>query len=529
MNTHIVSQLANGPENAVSFLLDRHAQGDRAERTAVLHQSARVSYGQLARTVNQVGNYLLDLGLQPEQRVMLHLPDGPEWVYFFMAAIKIGAVAVPVSTFCDAEQLAFYLNDSRARLLVTRRQYAAKSPSYETAPLLEHIVYVDDAPWKAYSTARSAFAVTPDDSAFWVYTSGSTGRQKAVVHRHGGMLACAQSYCRDVLDIRDSDRCYSASKSFFAYGLGNSITFPFSVGAASILCSSASDAETVVRTIRQFKPTLFFGVPAVYQQLLKAPHVERELFAGVRMCLSAGEYLSETLFESWRARTGHVLYDGIGTTEAMHIFCSNRPSSYRAGTSGVPVQGYDLKIVDSNGTELGPSNAGRLLVRGKTLAAGYWNRCEQNRSAFLGEWLATGDIYQKTEDGFFKYIGRQDDVFKSSGLWVSPGEIEQALLTCPHVAEAAVVAVKHEGGSILAKAFVVLAEAARRESPHDIRQEIYTHLDGRLSKYKIPSDIQFVISLPRTATGKVSRAELRRREAVESMTDAGGTAPVANL
>lgn len=514
--TSIDLQPADTPANVVSFFVDRHAQGSRAAHAAILHESGEITYAELAGTINQACNYLLELGVQPEQRVMLHLPDGPEWVFFFMAAIKIGAVAVPVSTFASSAQLAFYLQDSRAKVLVTCRQFAGKSPGCETTPQLDHVVYVDEEPWKRFSRDFPAFQVERDDTAFWLYTSGSTGRQKAVVHRHGAMLACAQSYCRDVLDIRPSDRCYSASKCFFAYGLGNSITFPFSVGATSILCSRPSDAETVVRTIRELKPTLFFGVPTIYQGLLKSTEVSRELFAGVRMCISAGEYLSETLFESWRDRTGQVLFDGIGTTEAMHIFCSNRPGNYKAGTSGLPVQGYELKVVDANGAELGPASVGRLLVRGSTLAAGYWHRHEQTQSSFMGEWLVTGDVYQRTEDGFYRYIGRQDDVFKSSGLWVSPGEIEQTLLTCPHVAEAAVVAIEHQIGTIRAKAFVVLAQAADQADPDSIRQDIFKHLDGRLSRYKMPAEIEFLAALPKTATGKILRAALRRSRAFEN-------------
>jgi 4-hydroxybenzoate-CoA ligase len=238
------------------------------------------------------------------------------------------------------------------------------------------------------------------------------------------------------------------------------------------------------------------------------------------MCISAGEYLPETLLERWRARTGQVLYDGIGSTEAMHIFCSNRPSGYKPGTSGKPVDGYDLKIVDADGIEVPHSSVGRLLVRGKTLAKGYWNRHEANQTAFIGEWLATGDIYEKTEDGYFKYIGRQDDVFKVSGLWVSPGEIELALMSHGLVAEAAVIAVRGPTGTTSAKAFVVLTEGIEKRGEERIRQEIHAHLEGRLSKYKIPSQIEFLSALPKTATGKVSRAELRKRQTDRYMASA---------
>jgi benzoate-CoA ligase family protein len=498
--------------NAAEFFVDRHAQATGAHRTAILHESGQVTYGELAHAVNQVGHYLRQLGVQPEQRVLLQLHDGPEWVYFFMAALKIGAVAVPVNTFCNTETLAFYLNDSRAPVLVTHRQYADNALKLTpVAPLLRHIIHVEDAPWRGQGTTLESFPVSPDDSAFWLYTSGSTGLQKAVIHRHSGLLACAEGFCRHVLAINDSDRCYSASKLFFAYGLGNSVLFPFSVGATSILIPGRSDPDTVIRALREFKPTLFFAVPTLYGQLLASPELSRELLAGVRMCVSAGESLQEALFESWRERTGQVLYEGIGTTETLHIFCANHPAAYQRGTSGQPVAGYELRIVDAGGLEVEESTApGRLLVRGETLAKGYWNRHQAQQQAFLGEWLATGDIYQRTADGYFKHIGRQDDAFKSSGQWVSPGEIEQALLSYPHAKEAAVVAVRTTAGAAAAKAFVVLDDGACEPAEEYVREKIYRHLEGRLSRYKIPAFIEFLPALPRTATGKVARAELRR-------------------
>lgn len=513
MKPSIASQRVSvARQNAASYFVDRHAQEGDAHRAAILHDLGQITYGELARSVSQVGNRLLEIGVLPEQRVLLHLHDGPEWVYFFMGAIKAGAVAVPVNSYCTTEQLAFYLNDSRARIVVTHRRYADKISAIKTAPLLEQVLYVEDMAWKVYPTKLAPFPAAPDDSAFWLYTSGSTGVPKAVIHRHAGMIACAEGFARDVLDIKSRDRCYSASKSFFAYGLGNSIIFPFSVGATSVLSSQRSDIGTVIGRLRDFKPTLFFAVPALYSQLLASPLVNRELFSSVRMCVSAGEYLPETLFESWRSRTGQMLYDGIGSTEAMHIFCSNRPRALKAGTSGVPVSGYELKIVDVQGVELGVNEVGRLLVRGKTTAKGYWNRHEANQRSFLGEWLATGDIYQRTEDGYYRYLGREDDVFKSSGMWVSPGEVEQVLLTCPHVREAAVVGVRNAAGTSSPKAFVVLEEPAQGLDAEEMRHEILRHLRTRLSRYKIPEHIEFVPELPKTATGKVSRAELRRSQ-----------------
>jgi 4-hydroxybenzoate-CoA ligase len=498
--------------NAVSFFVDRHALGGCGDRAAILHERGRVTYGELADEINRAGNYLKGLGVQPEQRVVLQVHDSPEWVYFFMAAVKIGAIAVPVNTFCNARTLAFYLNDSRAPVLITHREYSDSVQSLlgDAAPFLRHVIYVEDAAWKAQSLTLEPVDVSTEDSAFWLYTSGSTGVPKAVVHSHAGTVACADGFGRSVLAITGSDRCYSASKLFFAYGLGNSIIFPFSAGAACILNARRSEAESVVRTIREFKPTLFFAVPTLYGQLLGSPELNRELFARVRMCVSAGEALADAVFDSWLERAGHVLYEGIGTTEALHIFCSNKPGAHRRGTSGTPVDGYELRIVDARGVDVEGADAGRLLVRGATLAKGYWNRREAQAQAFFGDWLATGDIYQRTGEGYFKYVGRQDDAFKTSGLWVSPGEIEHALLSCPHAKEAAVVAVRNATGTAAAKACVVLSETAGQLGQDHVRREIYLHLEATLSRYKIPAFIEFLPALPRTATGKISRAELRR-------------------
>lgn len=507
--------------NAAHFLIDRHVQSGKASRLAIVGAAGEFSYGQLAIVVDQAANHLLRLGVTARQRVVLRLPDSLELVGFFLAALKIGAVAVPVNMFCTNDVLSFYLNDTRAPVLVTHGELANSGDAVRTiGPFLKRVVWVDRDDWKQISTPIESAPVAEDDSAFWLYTSGSTGAQKGVIHRHGGILACARNYCRDVLNITEADRCYSASKSFFAYGLGNSILFPLSVGATSVLNAQRSESDSVIRHIRDYRPTLFFAVPTLYQQLLAAPHVDRELFAGVRMCISAGEALPEALYSRWSERTGQPLYDGIGSTEAMHIFCSNRPGRIRAGSSGVPVQGYELKIVDANNCEVKAGEAGQLLVRGKTFAKGYWNRQEAAQAAFRGEWLATGDIYQQDSDGYFRYLGRQDDVFKSSGMWVSPGEIEEVLLSHTCVREAAVVGIRTGHGLTSAKAFVVLNDADDAADEDSAREVLFAHLRKRLSKYKIPAGIDFLPTLPKTPTGKVSRAELRRRQDTEQMSAA---------
>lgn len=500
--------------NACAFLLDRHLDGAHGARTAISGSGVESSYVDIAKLTHQAANRLRRLGVRPEQRVVLHLNDSQEFVVFFLATLRLGAVAVPVNTFCDAEDLTFYLNDTRASVLVTHSDCAGKSlaAAARSVPLLEHIVYVEDPVWRDESTVCEAFHVCADDSAFWLYTSGSTGTPKAVMHSHAATVACSEQYARDVLQISDRDRIYSTSKLFFAYGLGNSLIFPFAVGASCVLNPARSDAATVLNIMRQHRPTLFFAVPTLYHQLLAAPELSAELFASVRMCVSAGEPLPALVFEQWLARTGQRIYDGIGSTEAMHIFCSNRPDAVQPGTSGRPVAGYELKLVDEDGRPVPVAQVGRLLVRGKTVAKGYWNRSRQNQLVFQGEWLATGDMYEQRADGYFRYIGRQDDVFKSSGLWISPNEVEQALLSHPYVKEAAVVAGKNAAGLTVAMAFIVLKEAGASASETSVRQELQGYLAERLSKYKVPAMIECLPELPKTATGKVARATLRCRE-----------------
>jgi benzoate-CoA ligase family protein len=506
--------------NATTFLLDRHLQGENAQRVGIIHAAGALTYREIAAAVDQAAYHLVGhVGLQPEQRVVLYLPDSPELVVFFLAAMKIGAVAVPVSPFVSAEGLAFYMMDTRAPALVSRSDLLAKIPDggRSLGLHLRAVVNVDEDEWRKECGPVETFPVTESDSAFWLYTSGSTGAQKGVIHRHGAVAACSQRYCKDVLAINADDRCYSASKLFFAYGLGNSLLFPFSVGAAAVLSSQRSEPQTIVRSIRQFRPTLFFAVPTLYSQLLATPGVERELFAGVRMCISAGEPLPESLFHEWQTRTGQFLYDGIGSTEALHIFCSNRADRLKPGSSGLPVQGFDLKIVDAQGLEAGEGESGQLWVRGDTTATGYWNRREASHATFKGEWLATGDIYQKDADGYFRHLGRKDEVFKSSGQWVSPREIEEVLLTYRYTKEAAVVGLRRASGLMMVKAFVVLVDEPATAGLDEVRRAMQTHAAQRLPKYKVPADIEFLPALPRTATGKISRATLRERDAAAAL------------
>lgn len=497
--------------NAVSYFIDRHVNNSNAKRTAIFTPDQEISYTELARSVNAAACELLKLGVRPEQRVALLVRDTPEFIFWFMGILKIGAVAVPLNTYSGPDLLTNYLNDSRASLLITHLDYRDRimEIAKEVVPYLKHKVWLDELPLKGKNETVETHPVSGDDSAFWIYTSGSTAGPKGVVHRHASMAICAENYSKSVLNISSDDICFSAPKMFFAYGLGNSILFPFSVGAACVLNEGKPDVETIVRLTNHFKPTLFFAVPANYNQLLQDNRTTKELFSSVRMCISAGEFLPETIFKRWRTQTGQFIYDGIGTSEAMHIFCSNKKVACKQGTSGVPVDGYELKIVDEEGyRRVKPGEVGSLLVRGRTLAKEYWNKYDATQLAFRGEWLATGDLYRTDDDGYYIYVGRSGDVFKSSGLWVSSVEVEKAVLSRSDISEVAVVAAKDSNGLAVPKLFVVPRDGTGGLDISSFKSDLKGYLEQKLSKYKVPKIIDVLDSLPRTATGKIARAKL---------------------
>ncbi len=501
----------NQPEstsaNAMEYFIDRHVSNDRGDRVAILEpERPATTYRELSRRVVHAAYALRALGVQPEQRVALLMPDGREFVSYFFAALKIGAVAVPLNTFANPEQLAYYLGDCRATVLVAHQRFRGVVDALQSRPELPCTIVEPKEP-DGSPEIPATFPVNADDTALWLYTSGSTGLPKGVVHRHESLRICANNYGSGVLSIRPDDVCLSTSKLFFAYGLGNSVLFPFSVGAASVLNAEGASPERIEALLRTFRPSLFFSIPALYNQMLKAGAPREDSFDSVRMFVSAGEFLPAPVFDAWRSRHGRPIHDGIGSTEALHIFCSNRPDCCRAGASGVPVPGYDLRLVDDAMLPVRRGDVGRLLVKGQSVATGYWNRYAESRHAFRGEWLMTGDLYRQDPDGAFVYVGREGDAFKSAGLWVSPAEIEQALLEHPGVAECAVVAAVDESGLSVCRAFIVPGTAANESGT--LRAEIASFLEDRLSSYKRPRYLDIVEALPKTATGKIARAQLR--------------------
>lgn len=496
--------------NVASELLDDNA-ATRPDKVAIFCGTERVTYKTLQKNVNKFANMLKGLGVKPSERVMIVLPDSPAFVYAFLGSIKHGAWPVPVNTMLNEEDYEYMLDNSSARVLVTSQDSKA-APVRPKAFCYK--LFSDnglDNLMESASEEADAYPSMEDDIAFWLYSSGSTGKPKGVPHRHIDMIHSADNFGKKVLGITENDVCFSVSKLFFAYGLGNGLHFPLRHGASVVLLSSPPSPESVIETVSTFKPTVFFGVPTQYNSVLKKMNgSSTNPFASVRICTSAGEALPPEIFKKWSERTGLEILDGIGSTEALHIFISNLPGNARPGTSGRVVPGYEARIVDEDGNELPEGEAGQLVIRGESVTRGYWQKPEANAEKFLdGGWFKTGDMYTQT-DGYFTYQGRGDDMLKVGGIWVSPVEIENVLVQHKAVNEAAVVGHDVEG---LSKAFgyISLNEGFIDRSGEDgLTEEILQFVSARLPKYKWLRGVYFVDELPKTATGKIQRFRLRK-------------------
>jgi benzoate-CoA ligase len=500
--------------------VDRHTKEGRAGRLAITHAGRELTYGDVARGTNRVGNVLKRLGVGMEQRVVLLLPDGPEFVYAFWAALKIGAVPIPTNTLLTARDYEYILNDSRAPVAIVGEELAPTIAGLGTRlGFLRHVVVTGGATIPAGGLALADLiagaspeldvaATTKDDVAFWLYTSGTTGTPKAAVHLHHDMVVCCEGFGRHVLEIGPEDRTFSVAKLFFAYGLGNALYFPFHVGAATVLYPGRPEPTRVFEVIARERPTLFFAVPTAFAALLQVPDAERRYdLSSVRLCLSAGEPLPKALYERWRERFGLEILDGIGSTEMCHTFIANRRGAVRPGSSGTVVPGYEARIVDAAGLEVPVGEVGDLLVKGDSACAGYWNQHERTTQTIQGEWVRTGDKYRRDADACFWYAGRSDDMIKAGGMWVSPAEVESALAEHPAVVEAGVVGAADKDELVKPLAFVVLARG--REPGAALAAELQAFVKTRLAPYKYPRAIVFVPELPKTATGKIQRFRLR--------------------
>jgi benzoate-CoA ligase family protein len=502
--------------NACEYLLDRRIAAGDAGRLALTGPTGEVTYGELHERVVRTAAGLRGLGLQPEQRVLMFMSDSPEFVVVYLAAMRMGAVPVPVSTMSHADGLAELLRDSRARLLAVTPEFAdLAAVAAASAPELRGILAAGPvpSPLPVHQLADltgdgdEVYGSDTDDPAFWLYTSGTTGTPKGAMHRHGSIAVVCETYGAQVLQIRPDDRCLSAAKAFFAYGLGNSVLFPLSVGAAAILEPAPSRPDALVERAREFGATLFFAGPTFFANMLRAG-LPAAALAGVRTAVSAGEALPAALYRRWTGHFGVDILDGIGMTEMLHIFLSNRPGEVRPGTTGVAVPGYDLRILGDDGREVDPGVPGTLFVRGESTATGYWSRYAASRQVFQGEWLRTGDTYVRGEDGYYTCLGRTGDMLKASGIWVAPAEVEERLLAHAAVAQAVVVAASDVDGLEKPVAYVVLHPGA--EATED---ELIQFCRAGLPSVKRPRRVVFVDAYPTTATGKIRRVELRRMAA----------------
>ena len=508
------------PYNAAVDLLAPNLAAGRADRIAYIDDREQVSFAALAERVDRAGNVLRGLGVQPEQRVFMAMLDTIDFVAVFLAALKIGAVPVPVNTLLQPADYAPMLHTSRARVLVVSDALLPKlRAARDACPDLATVIARtpaggpdDGHPRLGDLVARAAPTLNPaptsaDDVAFWLFSSGSTGAPKGVVHLHSHLRQTAALYARGVLGLHEDDRVFSAAKLFFAYGLGNALTFPLSVGATTILHADRPSPAAVFAALDRHACTVFCGVPTLFASMLADPaHAELRLPA-LRVCTSAGEALPRQVGERWQARFGAEILDGIGSTEMLHIFLSNRPGEVRYGTSGKPVPGYDLKLIADDDRPVADGEEGSLWVRGPTAATHYFNRRDASLATFHGPWTRTGDRYVRDADGYYTHCGRADDMLKVGGIWVSPVEVESALTAHDAVLEAAVVGHADDDRLIKPKAFVVLKDPAQA-SP-ELAAALKTFIKSTLAPYKYPRWIEFVDSLPRTATGKLQRFRLR--------------------
>jgi benzoate-CoA ligase family protein len=504
--------------NVATYFVDRNVAAGRGPRPAFLCEDRVLTYADVLDLTNRTGNALLELGVGLEDRVWMCCLDAPEFLGTFWGAIKIGAVPIPTNTLMRTADYVYFLRDSRARVAVVSASLLGEvGPALGQSPYLRHVLVAGGAAgpyltWEAQvekaSSRLEPAATSRDEAAFWLYSSGSTGFPKGAVHLHHDMVVCQETYARQVLGLRESDRVYSAAKLFFAYGLGNAGYFPMGAGAQSVLSPHRPTPETVFEILTRQRPTLFFGVPTLYAAMLAMKDAEKRYdLSALRLCVSAGEALPDEIFKRWRERFGVEILDGIGTTEILHIFLSNRPGAARPGSTGQAVPGYEAVLVDEDGRPVPRGEIGNLRVKGDSTMAYYWNKHEKTKETLFGPWIHTGDKYRQDEDGYFWYAGRADDMLKVGGIWVSPIEVEATLVRHPAVLEAAVVGHEDTDRLVKPKAFVVLKEPGA--AGPGLAEELKGFVKDKIAPYKYPRWIEFVPDLPKTATGKVQRFRLR--------------------
>jgi len=509
--------------NAAHDLLERNLRAGRADKTAFIDDQGRLTYGQLAERVNRAANALKGLGLGMEDRIMLVHLDTVDFPSVFLGAIKAGIIPIAGNTLLTTADYQFMLNDSRAKVLIVSEQLLPTfAPLLDTnagkLPYLKHVIVSGKDAHGHLSlsqmmnqagTACESAPTTGDDACFWLYSSGSTGMPKGTVHMHSHLIQTAELYARPVLGIREDDLVFSAAKLFFAYGLGNSLTFPMSVGATAILMAERPTPASVFKRLQQHRPTIFYGVPTLYAALLASPDIPKPETLNLRVCTSAGEALPADIGMRWTKHFGVEILDGIGSTEMLHIFVSNRPGEVRYGTTGKAVPGYALRVVDDAGNQVKTGEIGELQINGPTSASCYWNNRAKSRATFMGDWTRSGDKYIVDEDGYYTYSGRTDDMLKVGGIYVSPFEVEGALLSHASVLEAAVIGQPDVDDLIKPKAYIVVKSGV--EANAALAEQLQQHVKAKLAPYKYPRWVEFASELPKTATGKIQRFKLRAK------------------
>jgi len=508
--------------NVATYFVDRNVIIGRGSRVAIECGDRQITYEQLLNKVNRFGSALRRLGVRPEERVLLLMFDGPEFIYSFFGAIKIGAVPVPLNTLWKPPDYEHVIRDSRASALIVSAELlpAIQAVPREARRSLRHMVVVGGSMDETHvhmlfgallaqgSADLEAEPTSRDAAAFWLYSSGSTGAPKGCVHLHHDMVVCAKLFGDGVLGIHERDRTFSVAKLFFAYGLGNALYFPFHIGATTILWPGPPTPQNVYAVIERHRPTLLYSVPTGYSMMLAHQRDGADFdLSSVRLAVSAGEALPASLYERFKARFGIDVLDGIGSTEAGHMFISNRPDAIRPGSSGQIVKGYEARILDDGGQAVGRNEIGNLWIKGDSVCAGYWNQHEKTKATIEGQWIRTGDKYTVDDDGFYWYAGRTDDMLKVGGQWVSPVEVENALVAHPAVLECGVVG-REDGDGLVKPVAYVVPKPGVPGTP-DLAKELQQFVRDRLAEYKRPRGVEFLTELPKTATGKIQRFRLR--------------------
>ncbi len=502
--------------NASDWLIDRHITAGDGDRTAVRCEGENFTYSEIQDLVGRSAGALRAIGVRAEERVAMAMLDSVEFIAVFLGAVRIGAVPVPMNPLLPGRDLGVIVSDSRARVAVVSAERSASIGDLRSgAQELEHVITTGDAEgtdatlsWSEFQAAegdRSLYRTSAESPGFWLCTSGSTGQPKLAMHRHGDLRVTYDTYARNVLDVTSEDRFFSVGPMFHAYGLGNSISFPFAVGATSIVESTRPPTpQLVADVVTTEKPTLFFCIPTFYAAL-NAASLPSDTFASVRWGASAAEALPAETSLRFEEAYGVTILDGIGSTEMLHIYMSNSAQHHRPGTSGVPVPGYEVRVVDESGDDAAPGEPGQLLVRGDSAATGYYCRSDTSRSTFVGHWLHTGDLYTRSDDGFHTYLGRIDDMLRVGGEWVSPAEVEGVLIEHPDVLEAALVGERDDAGVLRPVAYLIPAADTVPDT-----EQLAAFCRERLAGYKRPKRFEIVSELPKTATGKIQRYKLRK-------------------